>query len=138
MPPQSASESLHLKVLPGLFSVSQFSITKPVDIVLLDKLQLAGAKFISITRTDEEISVVEEVADAETASAEWKGIKIEGPMDFGLTGILHDLSAPLKAASISIFAISTWNTDYVFIKRDKAEEAVRVLSDDGWHFVEGQ
>ncbi|KZV70977.1 hypothetical protein PENSPDRAFT_578598 [Peniophora sp. CONT] len=151
MPPQSTSEALHLEVLPGIFSVTQLSVNDALSDALIEKLRKSDGKFMSITRTDEEVSVVEEVTGEEEAVAEWKCIKIRGPMDFGLTGILHDLSTPLKAAEISIFALSTWyvvvqdqrglllrpirNTDYVLVKKDKTEDAVRVLSKDGWHFA---
>ena len=84
MPPQSASQALHLGLLPGLFSISQFSVEDTLNEALVDKLRQPGGRFISITRTIEEVSVVEEVAGSEGHEGEWKCIKIKGPMDFGM------------------------------------------------------
>lgn len=58
----------------------------------------------------------------------WKAFKFAGPLDFGLTGILACLSAPLAEAKISIFAISTYDTDYILVKKDKVDQAVEVLA----------
>ena len=82
-----------------------------------------GERFISVTRTDEEISVVYEAENAD-AEASWRCIKISGPMDFGsyrvahsvprtkcplgITGVLCNFTTPLKAAGIPVFAVSTW------------------------------
>ncbi|WP_407673185.1 ACT domain-containing protein [Paenibacillus alkalitolerans] len=66
--------------------------------------------------------------DIETA---WKCLKIEGPLDFSLTGILASLTISLAEAGISIFAISTYDTDYILIKDNKMDRAIRVLADEG-------
>jgi hypothetical protein len=86
--------------------------------------------FISITRTTEELSIVcpETLAprDAKQESG-WRAFKVEGPLDFALTGILAALLDPLAKAGISIFAISTFNTDYILVKADKVEAATQAL-----------
>jgi uncharacterized protein len=87
--------------------------------------------YFSITKTDDELSIVcseEIVPEAIKAEKNWKAFKVEGPLDFSLTGILASLANPLAAASISIFAISTFDTDYLLVKSDKFDEAVKVLS----------
>ena len=73
MPPQSASQALHLGLLPGLFSISQFSVEDTLNEALVDKLRQPGDRFISITRTIEEVSVVRAVVmpSVEVAEEEW-------------------------------------------------------------------
>lgn len=94
----------------------------------------------SITRTDEELSIVcnseclpqnEAISDVEN---DWKCIKVEGVLDFSLTGILSSLANPLAKNNISIFAISTFNTDYLLIKNHSIEKAKVVLENDGHNF----
>lgn len=57
----------------------------------------------------------------------WRCLKVSGPLDFGLTGILASLAAPLAAAKIPIFAISTFDTDYVMVKAEHLARALEVL-----------
>lgn len=62
---------------------------------------------------------------------DWKCIKVEGVLDFSLTGILSSLANPLAENNISIFAISTYNTDYLLIKSHSIEKAKVVLENEG-------
>ncbi len=66
--------------------------------------------------------------------SDWRILKVDGPLEFSLTGILASVAGPLAKAGISIFAISTFDTDYVMVKSEKAEEAVKVLTKAG-HIV---
>ena len=87
--------------------------------------------FFSITKTNEELSVVcpeEKVPNGIKAEKGWKCLKVEGPLDFALTGILSSLAAPLAAAKISIFAISTFDTDYLMVKKENLRRTIEVLS----------
>src|SRR5205085_10754270 len=74
--------------------------------------------FYSVTRTSDELSVVcshvQVPADVPCEKG-WRGLKVEGPLDFGLVGILASIAAPLAAAGISIFALGTFDTDYILI-----------------------
>lgn len=138
MPPPSDAPSLHLHVLPNPFYLLQLNASEPLPRAVLDRLMGGGDDgddlFFSVTRTKEEISIVSEVqpgtATATAAAAAcWRCIRVAGPMDLGgsswhcarahvslslsyyalgLTGILCDLTTPLKAAGIPIFALSTW------------------------------
>ncbi|KAG8932680.1 hypothetical protein FRC02_000783 [Tulasnella sp. 418] len=116
MPPSSDSHTLNLHIVPRKFFVTQLAPSDPIPPSILERLVTGDDScFISITRTSEEISIV---LDGEIDSdwtnlkvTEWRCIKVEGPMDFGLTGIMNDLTLPLKVASISIFALSTWYID---------------------------
>ena len=96
-----------------------------------DKPGSTAGMFISVTRTENEVSVVcpEHLdIEAERSDPGWKCIKVRGPLDLNLTGILHDLTGPLKSAGIPVFAISTYDTDYLLVREKNFEEALRVLS----------
>ena len=96
--------------------------------------------FTSITRTADEVSVVceEGVAPKGTkCETDWRILKIQGPLDFALTGILASVSKPLADARVSIFAISTYDTDYVMVKNENVERAVHALTAAG-HRVKRQ
>ncbi len=99
---------------------------------------ILNQEFYSITRTDEELSIViDEDIDIQSDIVEynWRAIKIEGILDFSLIGILSKISAILTQAKISIFVISTYNTDYILIKNDKLKNATEVLKQNGYEFV---
>lgn len=90
-------------------------------------------KFLSISRTEDELSIVCEEANVPLeveAEKGWKYLKVEGQLDFGLTGILYSIAKPMAEHSISIFAVSTYDTDYVLIKEKDFERAVDILSKD--------
>lgn len=94
--------------------------------------------FYSITKTDEELSiVVDENVDISSDIVEenWRAIKIVGTLDFALIGILSKISTILAQAKISIFAISTYNTDYILVKSDKLENAVQILKQNEYEFI---
>lgn len=86
--------------------------------------------FFSITRTADEISVVcrEEIMLQDSIHEKgFRLFKVEGPLDFSLTGILATLLNPLAAAGVAVFTISTYDTDYLMVKAEKLEVAVSVL-----------
>jgi uncharacterized protein len=90
-----------------------------------------GDRFFSVTKTDDELSIVcseNRVPKGIKAEKGWRTFKVECPLDFALTGILASLSNPLAKAGISLFAISTFDTDYLLVKSDKLEKAVKALS----------
>jgi hypothetical protein len=93
--------------------------------------------FCSITRTSEELSIVclETIVPAEVKQvAGWRMFKVRGRLDFGLTGVLASIATPLDRAGISIFAIATFNTDYVLVTDANVAEAVKALEAAG-HMV---
>jgi hypothetical protein len=86
--------------------------------------------FCSVTRTPEELSLLVEAAAVPPGmqmEADWRGLKLEGPFAFNEVGILAGILTPLAAAGISILAVSTFDTDYVFVKNDRFEEALKIL-----------
>ena len=95
-------------------------------------------EFYSITKTDEELSIVvnEDVNIlSNVVEYNWKAIKIVGTLDFALIGILSKISNILAQAKISIYAISTYNTDYILVKADKLEKAIKVLEQNEYKFI---
>ncbi len=91
-------------------------------------------EFFNITRTLEELSIVcleSQVPPDVKAEFGWKGFMLEGPFDFGLTGILSSVLLPLAEAQIGIFALSTFDTDYVLVKEEHFERALETLERAG-------
>jgi len=100
--------------------------------------QQSKQSFVSITYTEDELSIVcplELIPDGMQCEKPWKAIKIIGPLDFGLTGILSSLTVPLAQNGISIFAISTFDTDYILIKENDLDNAKRILQLNQHSFV---
>ena len=88
----------------------------------------------SVTRTAEELSIVcpDSVAPKELQSEqEWKCLKIHGPLGFEEVGIISGLTKVLADANISVFVMSTFETDYILVKRMNIEKAAKVLADQG-------
>jgi len=95
----------------------------------LPKWILSGS-FISYTRAKNELSIIcpEENIPVEVKSEKgWRAIKIESTLDFSMTGVLASLASPLAEEKISIFVISTFDTDYILVKKENLKKAVRIL-----------
>lgn len=94
------------------------------------------ADLFFVGRTDEELSLVCETKDTPAATIEredgWRGFRIEGVLDFSLIGILSKISSILAENGIGIFAVSTFNTDYVLVKAEKFEKAAQALEASGY------
>jgi len=98
-----------------------------------------AAPFYSVTRTPGELSVVcpkELVPDGVTREGGWRALKLDGTFDFGQVGVLVSVTAPLAQAGVSIFAVSTFVTDYVLVKERQLDAVVAALRDHG-HEVRG-
>ncbi len=124
--------TLTLQILDGYYTIHRF----PADSTL--PVEVWESSFLSITKTEDELSIVCDasiVLDAEESECGWSCIKVLGPLDFALTGILAKLSVILAEAQVSIFAISTYDTDYILIKSEKLELAVRVLEREGYEIL---
>jgi uncharacterized protein len=121
--------SLGLHLLDGNIAVCRLAPKDPVP-----EWAFAAGPLCSVTRTAEELSVVcgeGRVPFGVRCEKGWRALKVQGPLDFGLTGILDALTDPLARAGISIFAISTYDTDYLMIREASLEAAVQVLSSSG-------
>ena len=117
------------------FFKGDFCVCKLPD---LSRINLAAGMFF-LARTDSEISLVcpsdEAPANATLVDRGWRAFRIEGQLDFSLVGIMSRLAALLAVNNISIFAVSTYDTDYFLIKAEKLEEAKTVLADNGYELV---
>jgi uncharacterized protein len=94
--------------------------------------------FWSVTSTEDELSIIlpeENIPPGSRSENHWSCLKVQGPLDFGLTGILASLTSPLADAGIPVFALSTFDTDYLLIKDSDLEEAINVLKNQGHQIV---
>lgn len=93
-------------------------------------------EFCFIGKTDEELSVVCSTnsvpQNATDCDKGWKAFRIQGVLDFSLIGILSKISGILADNKIGIFAVSTYNTDYILTKEENFDNAIKVLSDNGY------
>jgi hypothetical protein len=99
----------------------------------------ASGDFYALTRTADELSIVcpeKAVPEDVPHESSWRCLKVAGPLDFGLTGVLASLLTPLAEAGISVFAISTFNTDYLLVKSNNLERVIHSLRAAG-HSVKG-
>jgi uncharacterized protein len=123
-------KNLNLEVLAGLYAIHRLP---PKSSIPTWALNTTG--FSSITRTTDELSIVCETQSLELQDvrqdAGWACLKLIGPFAFDLTGILTSVLEPLRDAEIGIFAISTFDTDYVLVKLENLERAVVTLKNAG-------
>ena len=95
----------------------------------------ARGELLSFTRTREELSIIcaEAGVPRELPQAErgWRVLRVAGPLDFDLTGILASISRPLADAGVPLFALSTYDTDYVMVREPDLERAVEALEGAG-------
>ena len=94
-----------------------------------------AAGFVSITRAPGDLSVVarQEVELGADAPCErgWTALRVDGPLDFSLVGILANLTAALAEAGVSVFVISTYDTDILLVRTDSLDDAVAALNHRG-------
>jgi hypothetical protein len=149
------SVKLTLSILPGGFAVCRLAASAPVP----DWANAAPPTplgFVSITRTADELSIVcpdeavpsvarpdpsyvsEETLSADELRCEpgWKCLKVAGPLDFGLTGIMAGLTGALAAVGVTVFTISTYDTDYLMVRHESLERALRALRLEGYQVHE--
>lgn len=123
---------LTMSVLDGTFAICRLRNEEGVP------PWAVNSGFFSVTRTMDELSVVcpqENVPEGICCEKEWRCLKVEGPLDFSLTGILSSLALPLARSGISIFALSTYDTDYLLVKENQLQRAIFVLSREACQFI---
>lgn len=118
---------MNIKALPYDLTVCKLKDTTSIDL---------NKDFFFLGKTDEEISLVCKTEDTPTNTTDrddgWKGMRIEGVLDFSLIGILSKLSGILAENGIGIFAVSTYNTDYILVKEENFEKALAALAKAGY------
>ncbi len=135
--------NLTLSVLPGRYAICRLDVRDaipPWAPASPAPPGRAAGEFVSISRTAEELSIVAlESAVPETVKCDrgWRVIKVEGPLDLSLIGVLASLASPLAEARVNIFAVSTFDTDYVLVKDELLSVAVETLAGAG-HRLEAQ
>lgn len=121
---------MELRKLPYKLTVCKITNIAEID---------TNKDFYFIGKTDEEISLVCVTEEAPTNTIEredgWRGFRIQGVLDFSLIGILSKISGILAENRIGIFAISTFNTDYILVKEEDFEWALDVLHKNGYVIV---
>jgi len=123
--------TFRLRVVPGTLAICRLGAHAAVP-------AWAGGPLLSVTRTPDELSVVCDqgvVPEGVRAERGWRALAVEGPLDFALTGVLDGLAAPLAAAGISIFAISTFDTDWLLVRDHQLAAASDALRAAG-HAIE--
>lgn len=145
--PQKMNRSLTLLILRDTYAVCRLdptkcttmTVTEWIHPLLTSSVTTDPSSFLSVTRTNDELSVVCR-QDAILSNSllehcpiewDWACIKIQGPLDFTWTGILSSLAKPLAEAAISIFAISTYDTNYILVRQTHLTNAVQVLQQQG-------
>lgn len=120
---------LTLKILPETFAICRFNNSASIP----NWVYKEG--FYSITRTKDELSIVciQDNVDEKVDKVErdWRVLKVVGPLDFSLVGIIANLSSVLANGGVSIFVISTFDTDYILVKEKNLEKAREVLYQAG-------
>jgi len=120
---------LRFALLPGEFAVCRLDPAAPVP-------PWAGAgPFSSITRTADELSVVcpeSSVPGGVQAAGGWRCLKLEGPFDFSVTGLVAAFSTALARAGISLMVLCTYDTDYLLVRGPDLDRAITSLESDGF------
>ncbi|HSD65637.1 MAG TPA: ACT domain-containing protein [Vicinamibacteria bacterium] len=124
--------ALTLELLAGRYAVARLDAAERLP-------AWAGqGPFVSITRTDAELSIVcpqEAVPPAARAERGWCCLRVAGPLGFGVTGILASLAGPLASSGVSIFVVSTYDTDYLMLQERDLDRGLDALSRAGHTLV---
>ena len=125
--------TLTLSLLPETLAVCRLGPSEPMP-----DWALIASSFLSVTRTTDELSIVcreSAIPDGIQCEGDWRALKVDGPLDFAETGILASLTTPLADAGVSVFAVSTFDTDYLLVKQAALGQARSVLAREGHGFV---
>ncbi len=119
---------LNLSLLKDKYAVCSLPATAPIpDWALKESL-------VSITRTEDELTIVcrqDLIPTQYKRDLNWRCFRIDGSFDLNQTGVISSISSPLTGAGISIYVISTYNTDYFLVQEDKLNQTISILSHSG-------
>lgn len=118
---------LTVDIAPGDYSVSRLPAGTDVP-------PIVAAGLVSVTSTPTEVSIVcptDVAPETEHAHPGWRLLTVRGPLEFDLTGVMAALAGELAAAGVSLFAVSTYDTDHVLVKGTDLERAVKALREAG-------
>jgi hypothetical protein len=125
----TARPRLPLQLLPDTLAICRLEPEAPVP-----SWTAQSSRFLTVSRTAEELSIttLQCTVPAEvTCEREYRALRVRGPLPLNLVGIVASIADPLAAAGLSIFAISTYDTDYVLVKARDLEAALKVLQRAG-------
>jgi len=126
-------KTLTMKLLKGKYGICRLDKTDSIP------GWAKNSEFLSITRTLDELSIVvteECIPDDIKCEKGWRVLKIEGPLDFSLIGILASISTILARNRISIFAVSTYDTDYILVRNKDIDSAIAALVNEGYEIID--
>ena len=122
-----------LTVLKDVYAICQLNSNSEIPGWIKD------SDFYSFTRTKDEVSIVCKQSAIQGSknktNKNWRILKIMGPLDFSLIGIIAEISAILKKHKISVFVISTYETDYIMVKNSDLNKAIVALKNDGHKII---
>lgn len=127
-----SEKTLTMKLLKERFGVCRLNENEPIP------EWAKNSDFYSITKTLDELSIVcsqDSIPSNIKCEKDWRTLKIEGPLDFSLIGILSSISTILAQTGISIFAISTYDTDYILVKDKDISNAIKALSNEKYKII---
>jgi hypothetical protein len=119
-----ALDRLPLTILDGVFAVCRLAPNAPTP------PWATSGPFVSVTRTADELSVVcrqEAVPDEVQCERGWRCLSVAGTLPFSAVGVLASLTSPVASAGIGLFAVSTFDTDYLLVKQEEWAAAVDAL-----------
>lgn len=120
--------NIELVVMQGDYAVCQLPVGSDIP-------QWVDGEFVSITQTGKELSIIcrdNKIPLGVKAERSWALLKIDAVLDFSMVGIIAGISEVLSAAKISIFVMSTYDTDYIMIKRTSLPYAINSLESAGY------
>lgn len=124
--------TLTLKLLKENFSIHSLAVDSQIPAAVFT------APIYFIGKTFDEVSIVLPSAikiESEDVEPDWQALEVVGPLDFNLTGILSSISTVLANEKISIFAVSTFDTDYILVKSNKVNDAVAALRNNNFQVI---
>ncbi|HEY8322884.1 MAG: ACT domain-containing protein [Ktedonobacterales bacterium] len=127
-----AEAELTLTLAPERFAVCRLAPDAPIPPLPL------GRSLLALALTSDELSLVlpeDSAPEGATIEGGWRALRVAGPLDFGLTGVLASLAQPLADARLSLFAISTFDTDYLLVRDATLSEALAALRAAGHHIA---
>jgi hypothetical protein len=113
-------------------------LTQDFTVCQVEKIDAASltGEFWFLAKTDDEISLICESSNVPSETiktdAGWKALRIEGKVEFATIGILANIAATLEYVGISIIAVSTYDTDYIFMKAKHFDKGIKALKDNDY------
>jgi hypothetical protein len=126
------TDKLTLTLLPGTVAICRLDANSGIP------SWACTGDFFSITRTAHELSIVcpqENVPSGIRREKGYRCFKVNGPLDFALTGIIASLYMVLAQEGVSVFLVSTFDTDYLLVKQEQTKKAIVALSEAGHHVI---